>query len=250
MSIKGTLEFDEIINEKAQTPDIFLFSESIDSIYNESFIEEELKIMSFEHAVKEGELERKCFIDSIKRYQKNTGLVDSVQTGICKIKGITVAIAVMEPQFIRGSMGVVVGEKISNLIVYADRYNLPLLTFSGSGGARVQEGIYALLQMSKICLHLRDCRIKNSRFLHISFIATPTTGGVLASFTMLGDIILSEPDVYVGFAGKELIEEIIKVEVDPYIQSSENFYDKGLVDLILPRIYQREVIHSILLLHS
>ena len=146
-------------------------------------------------------------INRLKR-QLNTGFVDAIQTGICTINGVLVALCVMESSIIRGSMGVVVGYKMSEMIEYASKHKLPfiIIIVSASGGARVQEGIYGLMQMAKISSLLSlSYRGTVDNFFSISFIATPTMGGVLASFAMLGDIRMSETGVTIGFAGKDFI---------------------------------------------
>nr|YP_009229305.1 acetyl-CoA carboxylase subunit [Pilostyles hamiltonii]ALT22441.1 acetyl-CoA carboxylase subunit [Pilostyles hamiltonii] len=250
MSILEPLDFDLKPEKGFNIPADNKNKKYIEDIYNSSLEFELSKEVDFFNLVDEGIVEDyKTFAESIYRYQKKTNLVDSIQTGICKINNKIVALGIMDSFFIRGSMGSVAGEKISVLIEYAYNNNLPLLLVSASSGARVQEGIVGLYQMAKISSLLYNYQLMN-RLFFISFISTPTMGGVLASFAMLGDIIISEPDVLVGFAGKELIEEIIKVEVPEGIQESEKFYDCGLIDLVLPRFFVRPVLNYILKLHG
>ena len=173
------------------------------------------------------------YMDKVDSYQRKTGLTDAVQTGIGQLDGIPVALAVMDFEFIGGSMGSVVGEKITRLIQYATRKSLPLIICCASGGARMQEGSFSLMQMGKISSTLLNFQFHENLFL-VSLLTSPTTGGVTASFGMLGDIIIGEPDATIAFAGKRVIEEVMKIEVPEGVQEAEYLLEKGSLDSIVP----------------
>nr|AMO00696.1 chloroplast acetyl-CoA carboxylase [Sciadopitys verticillata]AMO00697.1 chloroplast acetyl-CoA carboxylase [Sciadopitys verticillata] len=189
------------------------------------------------------------YMDQINKYQRETGLTDAVQTGTGRINGIPVAIGVMDFQFMGGSMGSVVGEKITRLIEYATMKHLPLIIMCASGGARMQEGSFSLMQMAKIsaALHVHQ---KEKKLLFIAVLTSPTTGGVTASFAMLGNVIIAEPKAYIAFAGKRVIEETLKQQVDEELQTAENLFDHGLIDLIVPRMLLKGVLTEILELYN
>nr|YP_010426491.1 acetyl-CoA carboxylase beta subunit [Phyllolobium chinense]USM11183.1 acetyl-CoA carboxylase beta subunit [Phyllolobium chinense] len=182
-------------------------------------------------------------------YQKRTGLKEAVQTGTGQLNGIRLAIGIMDFEFMGGSMGSVVGEKITRLIEYATNKCLPLLLVCASGGARMQEGSLSLMQMAKISSALYDYQI-NQKLFYVPILTSPTTGGVTASFGMLGDIIIAEPNAYIAFAGKRVIEETLKKEVPEGSQSAEFLFEKGLFDSIVPRNLLKEVLNELLKLHG
>nr|WOC91405.1 acetyl-CoA carboxylase subunit beta [Utricularia graminifolia] len=186
------------------------------------------------------------YIDS---YQRKTGLADAVQTGVGQLNGIPVAIAVMDFQICGGSMGYVVGEKITRLVEYATNKFLPLIIVCASGGARMHEGSLSLMQMAKISSSLLDYQ-SSKKFLYVPILASPTTGGVTASFGMLGDIIIAEPNATIAFAGKRVIEETLNTIVPEGVQETENLFDKGLFDLIVPRNHLKSVLDELLKLHA
>nr|WFG51988.1 acetyl-CoA carboxylase beta subunit [Astragalus mongholicus] len=186
---------------------------------------------------------------SLDSYQKRTGLMEAIQTGTGQLNGIPLAIGIMEFQFIGGSMGSVVGEKITRLIEYATNQRLPLILVCASGGARMQEGSLSLMQMAKISSALYDYQI-NQKLFYVTILTSPTTGGVTASFGMLGDIIIAEPDAYIAFAGKRVIEETLKKEVPEGSQSAELLFEKGLLDSIVPRNLLKEVLTELFQLHG
>nr|YP_010411688.1 acetyl-CoA carboxylase carboxyltransferase beta subunit [Tephrocactus geometricus]URP30781.1 acetyl-CoA carboxylase carboxyltransferase beta subunit [Tephrocactus geometricus] len=194
------------------------------------------------------------YMDYVERYdfeQDETGLAEAIQTGIGELNGIPVAIGVMDFKFVGGSMGVAVGEKITRLIEYATKNLLPLIIVCASGGARVQEGVVALMQMAKISFALDlYYNTVEKKLLYIPILASPTTGGVLASFGMLGHIIITEPDTDIAFAGKRVIEEILKKEVPEGLQTSENLFEKGLFDPMVPRTVLKSVLSELLELHG
>ena len=189
------------------------------------------------------------YMDKVDSYQRKTGLTDAVQTGIGQLDGIPVALAVMDFEFIGGSMGSVVGEKITRLIQYATRKSLPLIICCASGGARMQEGSFSLMQMGKISSTLLNFQFHENLFL-VSLLTSPTTGGVTASFGMLGDIIIGEPDATIAFAGKRVIEEVMKIEVPEGVQEAEYLLEKGSLDSIVPRNLFKGVLSELFAFHG
>nr|QYB22180.1 acetyl-CoA carboxylase carboxyltransferase beta subunit [Pilgerodendron uviferum]BBN66835.1 acetyl-CoA carboxylase beta subunit [Pilgerodendron uviferum] len=189
--------------------------------------------------------EEQCYDDYNISYQKETGLYDAIQTGIGKINGFTVALGVMDFQFMGGSMGSVVGEKISRLIQYATEHFLPLILVCASGGARMQEGSYSLMQMNKIAALLHTHQ-KERHLLYISVLTSPTTGGVTASFGMLGDVTIVEPNAYIAFAGKRVIEQTLNQIVDDEDQISDSLFDFGMFDSMVPRALLKKVLSEII----
>nr|UWV91952.1 acetyl-CoA carboxylase carboxyltransferase beta subunit [Enhalus acoroides] len=178
--------------------------------------------------------EDESYKDKIDSNQRKTGLTEAVQTGIGQLDTTSVAFGVMDFQFIGGSMGSVVGEKITRLIERATDRSLPLIMVCASGGARMQEGSLSLMQMVKISSASYDHQSKKKLF-YASILTSPTTGGVTASFGMLGDVIFAEPFAYIAFAGKRVIEETLHVTVPEGTQEAENLFEKGLFDSIVPR---------------
>nr|WID86749.1 acetyl-CoA carboxylase beta subunit [Passiflora tripartita var. mollissima] len=197
----------------------------------------------------EVEVEDKPYIERLFSSQDETELSEAVQTGIGQINGIPVAIGVMDFRFIGGSMGSVVGEKITRLIEYATNQILPLILVCASGGARMYEGSLSLMQMAKISAALYDYK-SNKKSFYVSILTSPTTGGVTASFGMLGDIIISEPDAYIAFAGKRVIEQTLNIEVPEGSQTAEVLFENGLLDPIVPRNPLKGVLDELLQLHN
>nr|YP_010240689.1 acetyl-CoA carboxylase carboxyltransferase beta subunit [Lysimachia maritima]QTG39999.1 acetyl-CoA carboxylase carboxyltransferase beta subunit [Lysimachia maritima]BDY11354.1 acetyl-CoA carboxylase beta subunit [Lysimachia maritima] len=193
--------------------------------------------------------EEEPYKDRIDSYQRKTGLTEAVQTGIGQLKGIPVAIGVMDFQFMGGSMGSVVGEKITRLIEYATKKFLPLILVCASGGARMQEGSLSLMQMAKISSALYDYQ-SNKKLFYVPILTSPTTGGVTASFGMLGDIIIAEPNAYIAFAGKRVIEQTLNKTVPEGSQAAEYLFQKGLFDLIVPRNLLKSVLSELFQLHA
>nr|YP_010722568.1 acetyl-CoA carboxylase beta subunit [Viburnum japonicum]WDV16762.1 acetyl-CoA carboxylase beta subunit [Viburnum japonicum] len=193
--------------------------------------------------------EEEPYKDRINSYQRKTGLTEAVQTGIGQLNGIPVAIGVMDFQFMGGSMGSVVGEKITRLVEYATNQFLPLIIVCASGGARMQEGSLSLMQMAKISSALYDYQ-SNKRLFYVSILTSPTTGGVTASFGMLGDIIIAEPNAYIAFAGKRVIEQTLNKTVPEGSQAAEYLFQKGLFDLIVPRNPLKSVLSELFHLHA
>nr|AMA07082.1 acetyl-CoA carboxylase beta subunit [Goodyera schlechtendaliana] len=193
--------------------------------------------------------EEESYRDRISFYQKQTGLTEAVQTGVGKLNSIPIAIGVMDFQFMGGSMGSVVGEKITRLIEYATNRSLPVIIVCASGGARMQEGSLSLMQMAKISSASYDYQSKKKLF-YISILTSPTTGGVTASFGMLGDIIIAEPNAYIAFTGKRVIEQTLKKTVPEGSQVAEYSFHKGLFDPIVPRNPLKGVLNELFQLHG
>lgn len=184
----------------------------------------------------------------IKSLQEKTGLKDAVKTGKCTIGGYPCVIAVMDSGFQMGSMGSVVGEKITRAFEYATENKLPIIVFTCSGGARMQEGIVSLMQMAKVSAAC--AKHSDAGQLYVTVLTDPTTGGVTASFAMLGDIILAEPKTLIGFAGRRVIEQTIKQKLPDEFQTSEFLLDHGFVDAIVEREKLVETLKTILMLHT
>nr|YP_010865601.1 acetyl-CoA carboxylase beta subunit [Sanguinaria canadensis]WGT74522.1 acetyl-CoA carboxylase beta subunit [Sanguinaria canadensis]WGT74599.1 acetyl-CoA carboxylase beta subunit [Sanguinaria canadensis]WGT74692.1 acetyl-CoA carboxylase beta subunit [Sanguinaria canadensis]WGT74777.1 acetyl-CoA carboxylase beta subunit [Sanguinaria canadensis]WGT74862.1 acetyl-CoA carboxylase beta subunit [Sanguinaria canadensis] len=193
--------------------------------------------------------EEEPYKDRIDSYQRETGLTEAIQTGIGQLNGIPIAIGVMDFQFMGGSMGSVVGEKIARLIEYATNKSLPLIIVCASGGARMQEGSLSLMQMAKISSVSYNYQL-NKKLFYISILTSPTTGGVTASFGMLGDIIIAEPNAYIAFAGKRVIEQTLNQTVPDGFQAAEYSFEKGLFDPIVPRNPLKSVLSELFQLHG
>jgi len=193
-------------------------------------------------------LDFKGYEEKIKSMQEKTGLKDGVVTGRGFIHGQKTVIAVMDSNFMMGSMGSVVGEKITRAIEKATEEKLPVIIFTTSGGARMQEGMFSLMQMAKTSAALS--RHDENGLLYISVLTDPTTGGVTASFAMLGDIILAEPKTLVGFAGRRVIEQTINEKLPEDFQTSEFLFKHGFIDKIVERKKLKEVLARILEMHA
>ncbi len=192
--------------------------------------------------------DRRAYADRLRESQASTGMKDGVVTGICNVESIPLAIAVMDFRFMGGSMGSVVGEKITRLIEHATNKELPLLIVCASGGARMQEGMLSLMQMAKISGALE--RHREAELLYMPLLTHPTTGGVTASFAMLGDLILAEPKALIGFAGRRVIEQTLREKLPENFQTAEYLQEHGFVDTIVPRTQLRKTLSSLLRLHG
>ncbi|HAN09185.1 MAG TPA: acetyl-CoA carboxylase carboxyl transferase subunit beta [Clostridiales bacterium] len=184
----------------------------------------------------------------IKRYQNKTGLKSAVLTGKGNINSKTVIIAIMEFAFKGGSMSAAEGEKITRAIEKATAEKLPIIIFTASGGARMEEGIFSLMQMAKTSAAL--AKHSEAGLLYITVLTDPTTGGITASFAMLGDIILAEPGTLIGFAGKRVIEQTIKQQLPDEFQTSEFLLEHGFIDKIVVRGELKTTIGKILEMHE
>jgi acetyl-CoA carboxylase carboxyl transferase subunit beta len=190
------------------------------------------------------------FVDSqpyperIKRYEKDSGLPEAVVCGTGKILGIEVSVAVMDFRFCGGAMGAAAGEKITRSIETALKRKTPCIIFSSSGGARMQEGIYSLMQMAKTSAALG--RLSEAGLPFISVLTHPTMGGVTASFATLGDVIMAEPGALVGFAGARVIKDTTKQTLPAGFQTAEFLLKHGLIDQIVSRLEMRQRLHDVL----
>lgn len=185
-----------------------------------------------------------AYPDRIKKYEKESGLPEAVICGTAKIHGIPVSLAVMDFRFCGGAMGAAVGEKITRAIERAVKQKCPCIVVSSSGGARMQEGIYSLMQMAKTSAALG--RLAAARLPFISVLTHPTTGGVTASFATLGDVIIAEPGALIGFAGARVIKETTKQTLPPGFQTAEFLLKHGLVDQIVSRTEMRDRLRDVL----
>lgn len=192
--------------------------------------------------------DRKSYKDRIRDTQKATQLTDAVQTGHGRLDGLPIALGVMDFRFMGGSMGSVVGEKLCRLIEYATLERLPVVIICASGGARMQEGMLSLMQMAKISGALEKHR--SEHLLYIPVLTHPTTGGVTASFAMLGDLILAEPKATIGFAGRRVIEQTLREKLPDDFQTSEYLMHHGFVDAIVPRPQLKRTLAQLISLHQ
>ncbi len=186
------------------------------------------------------------YSERLAENRKKSGLSDAIISGEVLIRGIPAAVAVMDFSFMGGSMGSVVGEKVTRTAELALAKRIPLIAVSASGGARMQEGMFSLMQMAKVSAAVG--RLKDGGVPYISVLTDPTFGGVSASFAMLGDIIIAEPRSLIGFAGPRVIEQTIKQQLPPDFQRAEFLLSHGLIDMIVSRKDLRETISRILTL--
>lgn len=186
--------------------------------------------------------------EKLDKSMKKSKLKEGVITGEGRINGINSIIAVMDSNFMMGSMGTVVGEKITQAVERAIEKELPLIIFTASGGARMQEGILSLMQMAKVSSAI--ARLNEAGLLYVTVLTDPTTGGVTASFAMLGDIIISEPGSLIGFAGRRVIEGTIKQSLPDNFQTAEFLLENGFIDKIVKRSELKSTIGDILMLHG
>lgn len=186
--------------------------------------------------------------DKLVRTQKQTGLVDGVVTGKGLINGLPAMVGVMDPAFFMGSMGTTIGEKLARLFERATKERLPVIVFTASGGARMQEGIFSLMQMAKVSAAV--AKHSEAGLLYITVLTDPTTGGVTASFAMLGDIILAEPGALIGFAGPRVIEQTIGQKLPEGFQRAEFLLEHGFVDQIVPRDQLKQTLGTLIKMHS
>jgi acetyl-CoA carboxylase carboxyl transferase subunit beta len=192
--------------------------------------------------------DRRSYADRIRDSQQSTGLRDAVITGLCTSSGLPLALGVMDFRFMGGSMGSVVGEKLTRLIEIATARRYPVLIVCASGGARMQEGMLSLMQMAKISGALE--RHRQAELLYIPLLTHPTTGGVTASFAMLGDLILAEPKALIGFAGRRVIEQTLREKLPEGFQTAEYLREHGFVDAIVDRTQLKGTLASLLRMHG
>ena len=186
--------------------------------------------------------------DKLTKAKKATGLSEAIVTGTCKIEGQPCGLAVMDSYFMMGSMGAIVGEKICDLAEVCLKSKMPLVIFSASGGARMQEGMISLLQMTRTTIAIN--KLGEAGLLFVSVLTHPTTGGVTASFAMQGDVILSEPKALIGFAGPRVITQTVNEELPEEFQKAEYLYKQGMIDAIVKRDELKSALGRILSLHA
>ena len=186
--------------------------------------------------------------EKLAETRAKTGLDEAVLTGTASIKGQKTALGIMDSNFIMASMGTVVGEKITRLFEYATEHKLPVVLFTASGGARMQEGIMSLMQMAKTSAAVQ--RHSKAGLFYLTVLTDPTTGGVTASFAMEGDIILAEAQALVGFAGRRVIESTVREKLPDNFQKAEFLLEHGFVDAIVKRGELRERIATLLRFHG
>lgn len=186
--------------------------------------------------------------EKLESAEKTSGLLEAVVCGTAKIDGIKCAMFVMDSNFMMGSMGTVVGEKITRLFEKATKEKLPVVGFTTSGGARMQEGILSLMQMAKVSGAVK--RHSEAGLLYIAVLTDPTTGGITASFAMQGDIIMAEPKALVGFAGARVIQQTIGQELPKGFQSAEFLLEHGFIDIIEERQRLKYTISKLLEIHK
>ena len=186
--------------------------------------------------------------EKLAALREDTGLRDAAVAALGRIEDHKAVFVVLDSRFLMGSMGTAVGEKVTRAAEYAEKRKLPLVIFSASGGARMQEGIFSLMQMAKTAAAIQ--RFQSGGGLYISCLTHPTPGGVTASFASLGDIMLAEPGALVGFAGPRVIEQTIGQELPEGFQRAEYLLDHGFLDQIVPRSQWRPVLGRLLALHE
>ncbi|WAL58664.1 acetyl-CoA carboxylase, carboxyltransferase subunit beta [Thermocoleostomius sinensis] len=192
--------------------------------------------------------DRKSYGDRLREAQEKTSLTDAVQTGLGLIEGSRVGLGVMDFRFMGGSMGSVVGEKLTRLIERSTHEQRPVVIVCASGGARMQEGMLSLMQMAKISGALEMHR--EAGLLYVPVLTHPTTGGVTASFAMLGDIIVAEPKATIGFAGRRVVEQTLREKLPDDFQTSEYLLAHGFVDMIVPRTQLKKTLAQLIRLHQ
>lgn len=202
----------------------------------------------FKGLVSQNFLEFPSYQDKLKKATSDTGEEDAVVCGTASIGENPCAIFVMDSKFMMASMGSVVGEKITRLFEYAIEHKLPVIGFTASGGARMQEGVISLMQMAKVSGAVKNH--SNAGLLYITVLTDPTLGGVTASFAMQGDIILAEPKALVGFAGRRVVEQATKSQLPDNFQKAEFMLEHGFIDAIVPRPELSNVLSELLILHK
>ncbi len=213
-----------------------------------SFVDEDTFKELDENMVSTNPLDFPDYIEKLEKDREKSQLNEAVVTGTGKINGLDAVIAVMDSRFRMGSMGSVVGEKITRAIEEADAKKVPFIIFTASGGARMQEGVLSLMQMAKTSVALR--RLSNNGGLFISIMTHPTTGGVSASFASLGDYNFAEPGALIGFAGRRIIEQTIREDLPEDFQTAEFLLKHGQLDDVISRLDLKDSITNVLDIHS
>ena len=258
--------------QRTELPDLFVKCESCKKVIDYNFFSKNLKVCPncghhgrvtgkerFEYLLDEGYEEINFgskHVDPIsfprysekrKKEEEKSGLKEAISIARGSIKGNPVMAAVLESKYLMGSLGTYMGEELTSMFEYAAENKLPVIVFSASGGARMQEGIFSLMQMAKTSAAVQ--KLSETGTLYISILTNPTMGGVSASFASLGDIIIAEPDALIGFAGPRVIEQTIKKKLPKGFQRASKLEECGFVDMILKRNMQRAVIAKILQHH-
>ncbi len=216
--------------------------EYVDLLLDEdSFVEMDAEMSSNDPL---GFVDKKKYKDRLVTYQKKTGLKSAVVSGTGRIEGQKVSMAVMDFRFGGGSMGTVEGEKITRVFKKALEDRIPAIVISKSGGARMQEGTLSLFQMAKTSAYIS--KLNREKIPYISVLTNPTTGGVTASFAMLGDVNIAEPKALIGFAGERVIRETIRQNLPPNFQRAELLVEKGFVDMVVHRKDLKSTLNSLL----
>lgn len=198
----------------------------------------------FGHIVSNDPIQFPDYNEKLEAVREKSGENEAVICGTAKIKGTETCIFAMDSSFLMGSMGAAVGERITSLFEYADENNLPVVGFTVSGGARMQEGLFSLMQMAKVSGAVK--RFSDNGGFYLTVLTDPTTGGVTASFAMEGDIILAEPDATVGFAGARVIRQVTGKPLPEGFQTSESVLDHGFIDAIIHREEMKQTIGKLL----
>ncbi|HEY9763519.1 MAG TPA: acetyl-CoA carboxylase, carboxyltransferase subunit beta [Trichocoleus sp.] len=192
--------------------------------------------------------DRKAYADRLRETQNKTQLADAVQTGLGQMETLPIALGVMDFRFMGGSMGSVVGEKLTRMIERGTDEGRAVIIVCSSGGARMQEGMLSLMQMAKISGALH--RHQEARLLFVPVLTHPTTGGVTASFAMLGDIIIAEPKATIAFAGRRVVEQTLREKLPDDFQTAEYLLNHGFVDVIVPRTQLKSTLAQLIRLHQ
>jgi acetyl-CoA carboxylase carboxyl transferase subunit beta len=213
-----------------------------------SFIDEGSFVELDRYMISENPLGFPDYIEKLEKDREKTNLNEAVVTGVCKVEGHDAVVAVMDSTFRMGSMGSVVGEKITRAIEKAGELSIPFIIFTASGGARMQEGLLSLMQMAKTSVALK--KFSDEGNLIISIMTHPTTGGVSASFASLGDYNFAEPGALIGFAGRRIIEQTIREELPEDFQTAEFLLKHGQLDAVITRNELRDRISTLLDIHT
>lgn len=212
-----------------------------------SFLDSETFVSMDDHLATTNPLDFPAYVEKIQADSRKTGLNEAVLTGVGQLEGQTVVVAVMDSHFRMGSMGSVVGEKITRAVERATELGVPFIIFTASGGARMQEGVLSLMQMAKTSVALK--RHSEKGYLYISILTHPTTGGVSASFASIGDINIAEPQALIGFAGRRVIEQTVREKLPDDFQTAEFLLEHGQLDAIFHRKEMRKKVATLVKLH-
>ncbi|HOV14193.1 MAG TPA: acetyl-CoA carboxylase, carboxyltransferase subunit beta [Spirochaetota bacterium] len=245
----GTTHFENILSRALYVCPDCDFHHRIDSEKRIKYTIDKGSFKEFDKKMRSGDpIGFPQYEDKLKIAMKETGLNEAVVSGTATIDGNLLTLVMMDTRFIMASMGSVVGEKISRAFEYATANNLPIVIFCASGGARMQEGILSLMQMSKTSAAAK--RHNDAGLMFVSVLTHPTTGGVTASFAYLGDIIIAEPQALIGFAGPRVIEQTINQKLPEGFQRAEFLLEHGMLDKIVPRSMMKETLSNLIKIHT